>query len=91
MNDDSLCQQALNLIQASDTSSVLAVLDEVARFVHQLRPDLPPLDVNAAFLQHRKQFLHQQLEDLERTNPGLAGQLQQVIDKYCTRFPFDYE
>jgi hypothetical protein len=91
MNEDTIRQQALNLIQTVDVASVLGVVRQIADAVRPLRPDLPSLDVDAAFLKQRKELLHRELEDIERTNPALAAQLQQVIDKYCTQFPFDYE
>ena len=89
--NDALRQQALNLIQSADIASLVTIVQDLANALRPLRPDLPPFDVDASFVTRRKDFLHRDLEELERTDPTLAAQLQQVIDRYCTRFPFNYE
>ena len=91
---DSPRRQALDLIQISDLESLHSTIDEIARALNALRrllqPGLPPIDVRAIFSAERKRLVHQELETLEQTNPTLAAQIQEVIDKYCRNFPFDY-
>jgi hypothetical protein len=90
MNDAELRRKALDLIQIADVSSVLVAIRQVADAVNGLRPNQPPIDIDDIFLQTRKALIHKDLEDRENTNPLEAAQLQEVIDKYCTHFPFDY-
>jgi len=88
MNDETQRQRALNLIQAADVSSLLAVLQAVVRAARPHVPQLP--DVSELFLAQRKELLHRMLERLETKDPAMAAALQSLIDDSCTEFPFDY-
>jgi hypothetical protein len=93
LDDELMRLKALDAIQSADVSSLLNLLSELreALLLHlpQLSAQFP--EVGERFLQLRKQFLHAQLEHIERSTPSLAAQLQQTIDEYCKHYPFDYD
>ena len=80
--------QALCAIQTADISSLLKCVQVIGQHLRLLDPGLP--DLNAQFLTERKMLLHNQLENLEKTNPALAARMQDAIDKSCWLYPFDY-
>ena len=94
MNSENLQNQldrieALLKIQVADTSALLFLLGD-------LTENLPDgekkrKEMEEMFLKIRKKFLHSQLEHLENTQPEKAARIQELIDKSCNLFPFDYE
>lgn len=99
MTDDELEErllrlEALAMIQSADTSSLLEV---VARAHSEAAGKDSPqaraaayAAANDVFLNLRKRFLHKQLEAIETKDPAKAARLQELIDKSCDSFPFDY-
>lgn len=87
--DEILRLKALNAIHSADVSALLMLSSQLHELLSRTISDIPP--VGETFLRLRKQFLHAQLEHLEKSNPTLAAQLQQTIDDVCTIYPFDYD
>jgi hypothetical protein len=77
--------KALSILQSGDISSLLSLIQSVARDADLDR------DLNQDFLRMRKQIVQAMLEKTEDKNPELAAALQDLIDSSCNIFPFDYE
>lgn len=88
MEQELLRLRALLMVQAADTSCLLELVLELEDALRPAHPDLP--DLAAVFLRRRIELVHHQLEELEKTQPALAAQLQQLIDHASKHFPFDY-
>ncbi len=92
MNEKLLRLEALAMIQTIDSFLLSNRLNLIAKALQDLLPNLPPQAVlDAAFSRQRNRLLQDRLEAMEKTNPELAAQLQQLIDQSCTNEPFDYE
>jgi len=76
-------------VQSAEFSAMLSALQLLAERLPNGEQVLK--DVNKEFLKNRKNFLQADLENLEKTQPGKAARLQELIDKSCNIFPFDYD
>ncbi len=72
----------------TSSADVLALYTIVGRLADAVRQSgVPVPDVTAEFLQRRKMMLQKQLESVEKSNPGLAARLLEVIDTIDTVYP----
>lgn len=81
--------EAMCRLQAAEVFALQGVVATLGGLL--LRKTGETFDTAGEFVKLRRLFVHAQLEGLERTRPGLAARLQEMLEQACKTFPVGYD